>query len=152
VRYYFDTSALCRYYRTEPGTPKVESLIQEASATHILSWLTVLETQSAFALKVRTGEIVDADFSVLVKRLKADIATRRFLVTRVLRRHFDRAERLIRQYGLKQRLRSLDALHLAIALDLREDGHIDTVVSADTTLLDVCQKEGVAIVNPLAPP
>ena len=152
MRYYFDTSALCRYYHTESGTPKVEHLIQNASATHVLSWLTVLETQSAFALKVRTGEIVEADFAVLVKRLKAEIAARRFLVTRVLRRHFDRAERLIRQYGLQQRLRSLDALHLGVALDLHEHGHIDTLVSTDATLLDVGQKEGLSIINPLATP
>jgi predicted nucleic acid-binding protein len=149
VRYYFDTSALCRYYHAEPGTPKVESLIQDVSATHVLSWLTVLETQSAFALKVRTGEIAEADFAVLVKRLKADIGARRFLVTRVLRRHFDGAEKLIRQYGPKQRLRSLDALHLALALDLRGNGHIDTVVSTDATLLDVGQKEGLSVINPL---
>jgi predicted nucleic acid-binding protein len=152
VRYYFDTSALCRYYHAEPGSPKVESIIQEPRSTHVLSWLTILETQSAFALKVRTGEIVEADFAALVKRLRADIAARRFLVTRVLRRHFDCAERLIRQYGLRQRLRSLDALHLGVALDLHEHGHIDTVVSTDATLLDVGQKEGLPIINPLAMP
>src|SRR5436189_6119467 len=120
-----DTSALCRYYHAEPGSSKVESIIQESGSIHVLSWLTVLETQSAFALKVRTGEITDADFALLRRRLKTDIAQRRLLVTRVLRRHFDRAERLLMKYGLQQRLRSLDALHLGVVLDLHERGHID---------------------------
>jgi len=111
----------------------------------------VLETQSAFALKVRTGEIAAADFDLLRKRLKADIAARRLLVTRVLRRHFDRAERLLAKYGFQQRLRSLDALHLGVALDLQDLGHIDTLVSADALLEDVGCKEGLGILNPLSP-
>jgi hypothetical protein len=37
-------------------------------------------------------------------------------------RHFKDAERLIRQYGLAQRIRTLDALQLAVALDLRNRG------------------------------
>ena len=151
MRYYFDTSALCRYYHREPGSPQVESIINEPGSTSVLSWLTVLETQSAFALKVRTGEIAAADFDLLRKRLKADIAARRLLVTRVLRRHFDRAERLLAKYGFQQRLRSLDALHLGVALDLQDLGHIDTLVSADALLEDVGCKEGLGILNPLSP-
>lgn len=151
MRYYFDTSALCRYYHAEPGSSIVEGLIQDDSAKHVLSWLAVLETQSAFAQKVRIGVIQADDFSLLQKRFKADIARRRLLVTRVLRRHFDRAERLLAKYGLNQRLRSLDAIHLGVALDLHELGHIDTVVSADDTLVDVGQKEGLSIINPLSP-
>jgi hypothetical protein len=92
VRYYFDTSALVRYYHIEPGSAKVDALIREPNSTHLLSRLTVLETQSAFALNVRTGEITNADFVLLTKRLKADIALRRLLVVRVLRRQYDRAE------------------------------------------------------------
>ncbi len=46
----FDTSALCRHDHREPGSDKVESVLAEADSTHYVSWLTVLETQSAFAL------------------------------------------------------------------------------------------------------
>ncbi len=151
MRYYFDTSALCRYYHTEPGSSTVEGIVNEPVATKVLSWLTVLETQSAFALKVRTGEIAAAEFDLLKKRLKADIAERRLLVTRVLRRHYDRAERLLAKYGLQQRLRSLDALHLGIATDLRDLDHIDVLVTADGLLESVGRSEGLAVVNPLSP-
>jgi predicted nucleic acid-binding protein len=129
----------------------VESVINDPASTNVLSWLTVVETQSAFALKVRTGEITADDFDLLRKRLKTDVAARRLLVTRVLRRHFDRAERLLAKYGLRQRLRSLDALHLGIALDLRELGHINTLVTADSLLEDVGRKEGLGTLNPLSP-
>ena len=69
----------------------------------------------------------------------------------VLRRHFDRAERMLVKYGLQQRLRSLDALHLGIALDLHERGHVDTLVTTDSLLADVAKKEGLAVQNPLVP-
>lgn len=151
MRYYFDTSTLVRYYHTEPGSTKVESLIREPGAIHVLSWLTVLETQSAFAQKVRTGEIAEADFLLLRKRLKADIAQRRLLVTRVLRRHFDRAETLLAKYGLQHRLRSLDALHIGIGLDFHERRHVDALVTADTMLADVALREGLVVENPLVP-
>lgn len=151
MRYYFDASALCRYYHSEPGSPHVEAIVNEPGATLLLSWLTVLETQSAFALKVRNQEIAAADFSLLRRKFKADIGRRQFFVVRVLRRHFDRAEWLISSYGLTQRLRSLDALHLGVALDLRDHGKLDWFVTADLQLDIVAQKEGLPVKNPSNP-
>jgi predicted nucleic acid-binding protein len=151
LRYYFDTSALVRYYHPELGSDQVERIILEPGATHLLSWLTVVETHSAFALKARIGEITAADVGLLRTRLKTHIAERRFLVNRVLRRHYDRAERLLMKYGPTLKLRSLDALHLAIALDLREWGHVDTLVTADATLDKLGRNEGLSVNNPLGP-
>ena len=148
MRYYFDTSALCRYYHSEPGSPQVEAIVNEAGATLFLSWLTVLETQSAFAHKVRSREIIASDFILLRKRFKADIARRQFLVTRILRRHFDRAENLIASYGLTKRLRSLDALHLGAALDLQQRGQLDYFITADAIMDSVAQQEELAVKNP----
>lgn len=151
MRYYFDTSALCRYYHAEPGSAKVEQLIDDSASVNILSWLTVLESQSAFAIKVRNSEISDRQFRILERKLKSDVARRKLLVVRVLRRHFDLAQRLISTYGLKQRLRSLDAIHLGIALDVRAQGRIDALVSADALLLDIALKEGLPVENLLVP-
>ena len=47
------------------------------------------------------------------------------------------------------RLRTLDALHLAIALDLQKSGRIDVLVSADTAMVTVAKAEGLAVSNPL---
>lgn len=94
--------AICRYYHPEPGSSVVESLVLTPDATHVLSWLTVLEATSAFALKVRTGEISVADFHLLQSRLKADLAISRFVVARVLRRHFDGTRQLLLKYGPRE--------------------------------------------------
>lgn len=151
MNYYFDTSALCRYYHTEPGSDKVERIVDEPNSQHVLSWLTVLEAQSAFALKVRTGEIHGRDLLQLRKKLKTDIAERRFLVARVLRRHFDLAEQLLLRYGQTRRLRTLDGLHLSVALELRERGIVDVLVTADVLMIDVATSEGLKVENPLSP-
>ena len=47
------------------------------------------------------------------------------------------------------RLRTLDALHLAIALDLQKSGRIDVLVSADSAMVTVAKADGLTVTNPL---
>ena len=65
--------------------------------------------------------------------------------------HFDTAERLIGRYAFSQRLRTLDALQLAVALDLKEQGLVDQFVAADKALLDVAALADFSVVNPEVP-
>lgn len=53
------------------------------------------------------------------------------------------------EHGLSARLRTLDALHLAIALDLRDNGIADAFVTADSLLVSLGRAEGLTVVNPL---
>lgn len=151
MKYYFDTSALCRYYHAEPGSDKVQALIDDSSTLCILSYLTVLETYSAFASKARTKSISAAKLRKLRTKFKTDVARHKFKVVRDLRRHYEQAAALIERYGQRQRLRSLDALHLAIALDLHHDDPIDGLVTTDKCLQSVATAEGLPVINPLAP-
>ena len=84
--YYYDTSALCRHYHAEPGSDKVESLFSDATARHVISRLTFVECQSAFAVKVRTTAISSDDFALLRRHLRADVNRRSLIVARMLRR------------------------------------------------------------------
>ena len=66
------------------------------------------------------------------RRFRADLAQRRLLVgLPVLERHFNSARKLLVQYGVSERLCTLDALQLALALDLRQLGQIGVLVAAD---------------------
>lgn len=48
-------------------------------------------------------------------------------------------------------LRTLDALQLAVALDLRRLGQIDVLVAADQRLCRVASMAGCSVVNPEKP-
>jgi len=61
------------------------------------------------------------------------------------------AERLLRQHGATRRLRTLDALQLAVALDLHKKSAIDRIVSADKDLLVVADLEGLRVFDPENP-
>jgi hypothetical protein len=64
--------------------------------------------------------------------------------------HFDAAERLIGRFAFSLRLRSLDALQLAVALAPKEQGLVDQFVAADKALLDVAALAAFSVVNPEA--
>ena len=51
--YYFDSSALVKYYHHEPVSPEVIRLTQTPDTRHYISHLTFIELHSAFGGKVR---------------------------------------------------------------------------------------------------
>ena len=60
---------------------------------------------------------------------------------------YRRAEDLIHRYGFANRLRSLDALQLGVALDLRDQGLGNIIVAADAALSEVAAREGLLVLN-----
>ena len=62
----------------------------------------------------------------------------------------DAARLLIGKYGYTRRLRTLDAIQLAVALDLHRQGLADMFVVADKFLAEVAALEGLAVENPEA--
>lgn len=151
TNYFFDSSALGKHYHVELGTAEVDRLLQEPGARHFISRLTVIEIQSVFAGKVRTGAITAADFQLLRRRFLTDVARRQFQVIRMTGWHYQEAERLIRHHALTRSLRTLDALQLAVALDLQRHGMLDYFVCADKNLCFIASLERLAVLNPEQP-
>lgn len=146
--YFFDSSALAKRYHQEDGSAKVAETFLEPARRIIISHPTVVEMRSMFAGKVRAGVLTPVQADELVERFKADIASGNIEVFAVTEFDFRQAESLIARYGFKQRLRSLDALQLAVAHDLREQGVVKTIVAADKTLVEVTALEGLSVLNP----
>src|SRR5437588_8870247 len=96
---FFDTSAPGKRYHPEMGTAQVNSLIQEPGFEPVLSRLTLVEIQSVFAGKVRTGAIVAADFDILCRRFLTEVSSRVLRVVRLTGFHLQEAERLVRRKG-----------------------------------------------------
>ena len=147
---FLDTSALVKYYHPEEGTEEVTQFVQARNARHYISRLGIVEAQHAFAIKLRTGEITDADFEGLRQRFLRDIAQGQFQHVRVIEPHYREAERLIVTYR-RRRLRTLDAVQLAVALDLHPRALTECFVCADTQLCETAQEEGLVMVNPVQP-
>ena len=55
---------------------------------------------------------------------------------------------LVGKYGFTRRMRTLDALQLAIAMDLQEKSLLDVFVVADRLLAEVAVLEGLSTLNP----
>lgn len=149
MRYYHDTSAICRYYHVEPGALAVQRIVDAPTSAHYLSWLTALEVRSAFALKVRTGVLDESGFAQLIKRFKADVRNGKFASVPMRRRQFIVAEGIIARFGMTRRIRSLDALHVAIAQELFETHQVNQLVTADDTMEFVAAEIGLPVMNPL---
>jgi hypothetical protein len=77
-----------------------------------------------------------------------DIAAGDIEVYSVTEDHFVMAERLIGQHSFSHRLRTLDALQLAVALDLTSQNLLDHFVVADQSLGTVAAAEGLKVINP----
>jgi predicted nucleic acid-binding protein len=148
---FLDTSALGKHYHPEVGSAKVDDLLRDPGSRHFISRLSVVEIQSVFARKVRTGAITPDDFRHLRRRFLTDLTKRKFDLMRMTGHHYQEAERLLRQYGLTQGLRTLDALQLAVALDVHGRAGLDHFVCSDRSLLAVAAAEGLTILDPEHP-
>src|SRR4029077_3371299 len=103
------------------------------------------------AKKVRTGVLSLSDFQLLCRRFRADVRQRKLKVVRITSPHFQAAEQLLRRLAPTQNLRTLDALQLAVALDLKGRGLVSRFISADQGLCALATTEGLTVVNPEVP-
>ena len=94
------------------------------------------------------GDLTLADATSLRNHFVNDEATGAFKVVVVTEQHFSEAERLLNQYGTAKTLHTLDALQLAVALDVNRRGSLNSVLAADNTLIEVAAAEGLPVANP----
>jgi predicted nucleic acid-binding protein len=150
-QYFFDSSAIIKHYRQEIGTDRIDRMLTEVGATYLISRLTQVEVQSAFAKLVRIGALTDADFRRLTYRFLTDLRMRLLIVIDLSDQDILRAARLIRRWALSQNLRTLDSLQLAAALALQQRNEISRFVSADVDLCSAASREGLSVINPEVP-
>lgn len=148
VGHFFDSSALVKLYHPEGGTPTVDQIVSTADNLVRISRLTVAELTSAFAIKVRTQSINREDADLFLRQFRGDVATGKLEIFSVAESEFAMAELLVERYAFDLRLRALDALQLAVAMELRNQELVDHFVAADTVLCEVARLEGFSVINP----
>jgi hypothetical protein len=77
---FLDTSALAKLYHEEPGSGYVERILNQSGSKAIVSRLSLLEMESVFAIKVRTGALIENERFIALRRLRADVARNRLVV------------------------------------------------------------------------
>ncbi len=151
--FYFDSSALVKYYIIEAGTAWVRDLIDcrldeewaHAISTSALTWAEVI---SAFARRHRMGEIATHLYRALMACFLQE-ARLRYGRLRVNDAVIEAAVELIQRHPL----RAYDAVQLATALILNNALIADTLppltfVSADDVLCEAARAEGLLSENP----
>lgn len=146
--YFLDSSALVKLYHAETGTPAIERIVNDPQNIIRISRLSVAELTSAFAIKVRTQFINRDDADIFLRQFRGDVASGKLKVFSISETEFALAELLVERYAFDLRLRALDALQLAVALELRNGKLVDHFVAADTVLCDVARLEGFSVINP----
>ncbi len=148
---FLDTSALVKHYHQEAGTDVIEQVLQGPASTCFISRLTTVELHSVFARKVRTGELGLHAFQLLRQRFLADIVEGTLTVVRVIDEHFRSAQNLLLEHATERGLRTLDALQLAVAVDLHGLGLLDCFICSDIQLCEVAARAGLPVLNPEVP-
>lgn len=150
--YFFDTSACAKLYHREAGSDYMDRIVGQRGSLAIISHLSIVELESVLSIKMRTGEIDEQHAEVARRCLRADLRQRRLMVgSPVQPRHFHAARLLLVRYGATEGLRTLDALQLAIALDLKDTGQIVMLIAADQRLCRVATLAGCPAANPENP-
>ncbi len=119
---YADSSALARIYLgDEPGWQELESLLFQPATPVATSELSGVELAGAAKGAERAGRIDDAE--VVLATVDGDFDTQIELIQLDSDRILPAARRLVMSF----RLRALDAIHLAVALELRDNVDDDVV-------------------------
>jgi uncharacterized protein len=134
---YCDTSVVVAYYVPEIHSAKAEQVL-DAHPQRVISPMVITEVSSALRRKVNDKALARADAQAAWEDFKQDVATGIFRLSALERRHYDHAA--AQMWQTKDRLRTLDAVHLAVA-DL--DGY--TMATADDLMAKVGKDLGVKI-------
>jgi PIN domain len=126
----------------------------ERRAEHrlIISPLALVEIESVLAIKMRTKQLDQTGREAAQDRLRVDLRERRILVSPQFDSdHFEYARIICRDYGVREGIRTLDALQLSMARHLLNSGMLHFLVAADKTLCRVASKMGIEVIGPEFP-
>lgn len=147
--YFFDSSALAKYYVSEVGSSWIESIIDAQPPNQIaLAQITGVEIVAALARRVRTGSVSVADGAAAIQLFRADFQAK-FEVLAMTSRHLEEAMNIAELH----QLRGYDAVQLAFAvafeagLTTKGIGPL-TLISADLELNQAAQAEGLLTDDP----
>lgn len=148
MNYFFDSSALAKWFHEEAGTDEVASILLKQSRRIFVTHLTKVELLSVAGIKQRSGVIDAVRGKAFMDDVLVTFAMRDLIMMRIRDEDFALAGKLVRKYSGTKRLRTLDALHLASAMRCRARNRVDYFVTADAALAEIAELEGFATLTP----
>lgn len=134
---FVDTSALVKYYYPEEGSERVESILLKAEGVYLCQVATT-EFASALMKKIRTGKL-EMEAQVLIwNAFLDDLSSKQMQIITLDERHYQKAAEIIRGYGQKEGIKTLDSLQLVAAFDVYDAKFL----SADNFLSDFASRMG----------
>lgn len=110
---YFDTSILASYYCPEPLSDLAEQKLL-ACQQPVISLLTLVEIKSALSRKIREKSLSKQDGNRILNQIRLHTEERNFYrILSLSDSHYQLASTWVEQFSTA--LRTLDALHLAVA-------------------------------------
>lgn len=135
---YVDTSVLAAYYCPEPASQAAQSFL----TSHVdptISWLTGVELLSALSRKVRQRTIEQDDAVRIARTFRDHVADGYYMVLPLEHADYETAQEQIGRFD--NALRTLDALHLAVAMR-----RASKLATADRTMASVAETLGVKVI------
>jgi len=144
--YFLDSSALVKRYVEEPGSDRIDALIDsQGDDGVVVSRLATVEVTAALVRRTRRGDLSDQDLDAALAYLEAD-TERRFRVIELGGASLMRAVDLVRKHGL----RAADGIQLACALIARGEHASQrdlTLVSSDAELNAAAERENLIVID-----
>ena len=138
---YLDTSALAKWYLNEPRSEEFVEYLATIEEP-IVSSLSITEMRSLLARRRRAGALDSPLEARVFAQLQDDVAQGHLILRPLEDRHAQSAARMI--YRLPAHpLRTLDAMHLAIASDLR----VQELATADRVMAGAAAELGLRVVR-----
>lgn len=137
---YVDTSVIVALLTVEPRTQDVTTWYAALGDTPTASDWLLTEFSSALSIKLRTGQINEANAKRVHKEFEL-LAGGGLRIVPVSRSAFERAAKMARLHD--RGLRAGDSLHLAVALEL-EASHMATL---DRTMAANAKRNGMKLIE-----
>lgn len=144
MNYFFDTSALVKYFHVENGTDIVTKLIKDNASEVYVSDLARLEFASALYRRYRNNTLDELRLHSALLHFENQLKS--FYVEPITQIVFEESLALLKRFGKEYGLRTLDALHLGTYNLISETGWC--FVTSDSVLEEVGKQFGCLVLNP----
>jgi predicted nucleic acid-binding protein len=144
LKVYFDTGLLLKLYSVEPNSAQAVALVQSQGFPIVFCQLQQTELRNALYRKAARNEIDRRQLDKSLKRIQSDLDNGVLQISNLeWSEVWANADQLTTKYALVTQCRTLDVLHVAVALQLG----IKTFGTTDVRQMVVARKAGLKVVG-----